>query len=53
VSTTRALLETSHPFSEFDEATLDHFRASAGEQRFSAGDVIFHELSEGDEIYFI
>ena len=53
MSTARALLENSRPFNEFDEATLSRFHSAAGEQIFAPGDVLFHELSEGDEIYFI
>lgn len=53
MSKARSLLETSMPFSEFDEATLDCFQAAASEQTFSSGDVLYHEMSEDDEIYFI
>lgn len=53
MSNARAVLEKSKPFNEFDEATLDRFVADARTQEFSSGDVLFHELSEGEEIYFI
>ncbi len=53
MSTARILLESTRPFNEFDEATLDRFRDTANEEQFSAGDALFHELEEGDEIYFI
>ena len=53
MSTARALLETSLPFSEFDEIVLNRFRDLARQEQFSAGDVLFHELSQGDDIYFI
>jgi len=53
VSTARILLESTRPFNEFDQATLDRFRATANEEQFSAGDALFHELEEGDKIYFI
>jgi CRP-like cAMP-binding protein len=53
VSKARAVLEKSKPFNEFDDATLDRFIADASTQEFSSGDVLFHELSEGEAIYFI
>ena len=53
MSTARALLETSLPFSEFDELILNRFRDVAKQEQFSADEVLFHELSQGDEIYFI
>ena len=53
MSKTKALLGQSAPFNEFGDATLDRFIAEAREQRFSSGDTLFEELSEGDEIYFI
>jgi CRP-like cAMP-binding protein len=53
VSKAKALLEQSKPFNEFDDAILSRFIAEAREQEFSAGDVLFYELSEGNEIYFI
>ncbi len=53
MSKTKALLEQSAPFNEFDDSVLDRFITEAREQHFSAGEVLFHELSEGDEIYFI
>lgn len=53
MSKARAILEKSKPFNEFDDSILNQFIADARTQEFSAGDVLFHELSEGDEIYFI
>lgn len=53
MSKAKALLEQSKPFNEFDDAILSRFIAEAREQEFSAGDVLFYELSEGNEIYFI
>lgn len=53
MSDTKALLQQSAPFNEFGDATLDRFISEANEQEFAAGDVIFQELSEDSEIYFI
>jgi len=53
VSKTKALLERSAPFNEFEDSVLKQFIEEAREQHFSAGEVLFHELSEGDEIFFI
>ena len=53
MSKARALLEESLPFKEFDQDTLDQFRESAEEKKFSSGEILFTELTEGDEIYFI
>lgn len=53
MSKAQALLEQSVPFNEFDDSVLNRFITEAREQKFSAGDVLFHELSECDEIYFI
>ena len=41
------------PFAEMDEAVQKLFLARATEQRFSAGEELFHELSDGDSIYLI
>ena len=53
MSKARAVLEKSKPFNEFDDATLDRLVADASTQEFSSGEILFHELSEGEEIYFI
>lgn len=53
MSKARTLLLESHPFSEFDAATLSRFHDDANQRRFASGDVLFHEMSQSDEIYFI
>lgn len=53
MSAAKALLEKSLPFSEFDQATLEQFHATARKESYSAGDELYHELSQGDDIYFI
>ena len=53
VSEIRAILKQSVPFNEFDDHILNRFIAEAREQHFSAGEVLYHELSEGDQIYLI
>ena len=53
MSKSKSLLEQSAPFNEFEDSVLNEFISEAREQQFSAGKVLFHELSEGDEIYFI
>jgi len=53
VSKASELLETTPPFNEFDGAILDRFHTTANEKQFSPGEVLFHEMSQGDEIYFI
>jgi len=53
VSKNKSLLAQSAPFNEFEDSVLNEFISNARERQFSAGEVLFHELSEGDEIYFI
>ena len=53
VSEVRAILKQSIPFDEFDDHILNQFIAEADEQHFPAGEVLYHELSEGDQIYLI
>ena len=53
MSKARKLLEESNPFKEFDSGTLDQFREMAEEKTFAPDQVIFNEMTEGDEIYFI
>ena len=49
----KAILEQSAPFNEFDRSVLDRFTSTAREQRYSASEALYHEMSAGDEIYFI
>lgn len=53
MSTIKATLEQNAPFNEFEKTILDQFISAAREQTFSAGETLFHELTEGDEIFFI
>ena len=53
MNTANVNLGDSRPFSGLDAATLGRFQTSAQHKTFSTGDVLFHELSEGDEIFFI
>lgn len=53
VNTTRALLEQTAPFNELDESALARLVATACEQQFEAGEALFEEMTEGDEIFFI
>jgi CRP-like cAMP-binding protein len=53
VSKAKAILEQSTPFNEFEDTVLGRFIAESNERHYSAGEVLYHELTEGDEIYFI
>lgn len=53
MNTTRALLEQSAPFNELSETALTRIVETAREQQFEAGDILFREMTEGDEIFFI
>ena len=53
MSRARVLLEERMPFKEFDQATLNRLHEDADEITFSSGEVIFSEMTKGDEIYFI
>ena len=46
-------LKSSPIFQTFDDKVLRHFAESCSITRFEAGDIIFVETSEGDEIYLI
>lgn len=53
VNTTRALLEQTAPFKDLDDVALERLVVMAREQQFEAGDALFREMTEGDEIFFI
>lgn len=53
VSANRSVLEQSAPFNELSETALERLIETAGERKFAPGDVLFRELTEGDEIFFI
>jgi CRP-like cAMP-binding protein len=40
-------------FSEFNDEILERFRAAGKTRTYDAGDIVFVEMSEGDEIYLI
>lgn len=46
-------LKSSPIFETFDDGVLRRFAESCSVTRFEAGDIIFVETSEGDEIYLI
>ena len=46
-------LKSSPLFQTFDDKVLQHFAENCSIARFEAGDIIFVEMSEGDEIYLI
>ena len=50
---TREILKASPLFKSFSDDVIDRFLNSAETRRYSAGDIIFAELSEGDEIFMI
>lgn len=49
----REILKRSVLFRDFSEDVLDRFLNSAETRAYGAGDIIFAELSEGDEIFMI
>jgi CRP-like cAMP-binding protein len=50
---TREILKDSALFKSFSNDVIDRFLNSAETRRYSAGHIIFAELSEGDEIFMI
>lgn len=46
-------LKASSLFESFDDAVLRRFAETCSLAKFTAGDIIFVEMSEGDEIYLI
>jgi CRP-like cAMP-binding protein len=49
----REILKASPLFKSFSDDIIDRFLNSAETRTYSAGDIIFAELSEGDEIFMI
>jgi CRP/FNR family transcriptional regulator, cyclic AMP receptor protein len=49
----REILKASPLFKSFSDDIIDRFLKSAESRTYSAGDIIFAELSEGDEIFMI
>jgi CRP-like cAMP-binding protein len=49
----REILKASPLFKSFSDDIIDRFLNSAETRNYSAGDIIFAELSEGDEIFLI
>ncbi len=53
MSKAKEILKQSTPFNEFEDTVLSRFIAESRQQHYSAGEVLYYELSQGDEIYFI
>ncbi len=53
MSDAKTTLAQSAPFHDFDIDIIDVFFSRAREKEFRTGEVLFHEMSEGDEIYLI
>jgi CRP-like cAMP-binding protein len=51
VSKAKEILKQSVPFCEFEKSVRKRFLAEARTLNFSAGDVLYREMTEGDEIY--
>jgi CRP-like cAMP-binding protein len=49
----REILKASPLFKSFSDDIIDRFLNSAAARTYSAGEIIFAELSEGDEIFMI
>ena len=49
----KEILKQSVPFCEFEKPVRKRFLAEASIQNFAAGDVLYSELAEGDEIYLV
>ena len=47
------ILKCSPLFQDFSDEVLGRFLATAGRRTYNAGEVVFVEMSEGDEIYLI
>ena len=50
---TRTMLEQTPPFNELGETALNRIVETARERQFAAGDALFREMTEGDEIFLI
>lgn len=53
MSKAKDILKISAPFSDFEKSIRKRFLAEAKTVEFAAGDVLYREMSEGNEIYFI
>jgi CRP-like cAMP-binding protein len=49
----REILKRTPVFKSFSDEVIDRFLSSAETRRYSAGEIIFAELTEGDEIFLI
>ena len=49
----RTLLQQSIYFSGFDDEVIDCFLSSAGHKKLSEGEILFVEMAEEDDIYFL
>lgn len=53
MSKAKEILKQSVPFCEFKKSVRKRFLAEAKILKFSAGDVLYREMTEGDEIYLV
>ena len=53
MSKAKEILEQSVPFCEFEKSVRSRFLADAKTMKFSADDVLYREMTEGDEIYLV
>ena len=53
MSKAKEILKQSVPFCEFEKSVRKRFLAEARTMKFSAGDVLYREMTEGDEIYLV
>ncbi|MGH7832237.1 MAG: Crp/Fnr family transcriptional regulator [Candidatus Binatia bacterium] len=53
MAATREILKASSLFESFSDDIIDRFLSSAETRRYAAGEIIFAELSEGNEIFML